>query len=129
VQGRILFSGVAVDPNSGDALVRVEVPNPGERLLPGMFVRARLPRATMPGALSVPQQAVTRAGDGTPQVSVVGGQDRVHLRRVTLGPLVHGRYVIRSGLRAGEVVIVEGQNRVQPGTPVKQRAWRDGATG
>jgi multidrug efflux system membrane fusion protein len=129
VQGRILFSGVAVDPNSGDALVRVEVPNPGERLLPGMFVRARLPRATMPGALSVPQQAVTRAGDGTPQVSVVGGQDRVHLRRVTLGPLVHGRYVIRSGLRAGEVVIVEGQNRVQPGTPVKQRAWRDGAAG
>jgi len=53
-----------------------------------MFVRARLPRTTMKGALTVPQQAVTGAGDGTPQVSVVGRQDRVHLRRVTLGPLV-----------------------------------------
>ncbi|NNG50690.1 efflux RND transporter periplasmic adaptor subunit [Sphingomonas sanguinis] len=129
VQGRILFSGIAVDPGTGDALVRVEVPNPGERLLPGMFVRARLPRATMPAALTVPQQAVTRAGDGTPQVSVVDGQDRVHLRRVTLGPLVGSRYVIPSGLRAGETVIVEGQDRVQPGTPVKQRPWRGGAAG
>ncbi|WP_322966219.1 efflux RND transporter periplasmic adaptor subunit [Sphingomonas fuzhouensis] len=127
VQGRILFSGIAVDPGTGDALVRVEVPNPGERLLPGMFVRARLPRAKMPAALTVPQQAVTRTGDGAPQVSVVGGQDRVHLRRVTLGPLVGGRYIIQSGLRAGETVIVEGQDRVQPGTPVNQRPWRGGA--
>ncbi len=129
VQGRILFSGIAVDPGTGDALVRVEVPNPGERLLPGMFVRARLPRAKMPAALAVPQQAVTRAGDGASQVSVVGGQDRVHVRRVTLGPLVDGRYVITAGLHAGEVVIVEGQDRVQPGTPVKQRPWRGGAAG
>ena len=127
VQGRILFSGIAVDPGTGDVLVRVEVPNPGERLLPGMFVRARLPRPRMAAALTVPQQAVTRAGDGSAQVSVVGGQDRVHLRRVTLGPLVDGRYIIQSGLRAGETVIVEGQDRVQPGTPVNQRPWRGGA--
>ena len=73
------------------------------------------------------EQAVTRAGDGSAQVSVVGGQDRVHLRRVTLGPLVDGRYIIQSGLRAGETVIVEGQDRVQPGTPVNQRPWRGGA--
>ena len=128
-QGRILFSGITVDPGTGDALVRVEVPNPGERLLPGMFVRARLPRATMPAALTVPQQAVTRTGDGTPQVSVVDGQDRVHIRRVTLGPLVGGRYVIVSGLRAGETVVIEGQDRVQPGTPVNQRPWRGGTAG
>ncbi|WP_332786313.1 efflux RND transporter periplasmic adaptor subunit [Sphingomonas sp. PB1R3] len=128
-QGHILFSGITVDPGTGDALVRVEVPNPGERLLPGMFVRARLPRATMPAALTVPQQAVTRTGDGTPQVSVVDGQDRVHIRRVTLGPLVDGRYVIVSGLRAGETVVIEGQDRVQPGTQVNQRPWRGGAAG
>ncbi|WP_320450806.1 efflux RND transporter periplasmic adaptor subunit [Sphingomonas sp. CFBP8993] len=128
-QGRILFSGITVDPGTGDALVRVEVPNPGERLLPGMFVRARLPLAKMPAALTVPQQAVTRTGDGTPQVSVVDGQDRVHIRRVTLGPLVDGRYVIASGLRAGETVVIEGQDRVQPGTPVIQRPWRGGTAG
>ncbi|MET3710860.1 multidrug efflux system membrane fusion protein [Sphingomonas trueperi] len=129
IKGHILFSGVAVDPATGDALVRVEVPNPGERLLPGMFVRARLPRAPMPAALTVPQQAVTRADDGAAQLAVVDTQDRVHHRRVQLGPIVDGRYVVLSGLRAGEVVIVEGQDRVQPNTPVKQLPWRDGSAG
>jgi len=127
VKGRILFSGITVDPGTGDALVRVEVANPGERLLPGMFVRARLPRPAMPSALTVPQQAVTRADDGAAQLAVVDSQDRVHVRRVQLGPIVAGRYVIVAGLRAGEVVIVEGQDRVQPNTPVQQRPWRDGA--
>jgi multidrug efflux system membrane fusion protein len=129
IKGRILFSGVAVDPATGDALVRVEVPNPGERLLPGMFVRARLPRAPMSAALTVPQQAVTRADDGAAQLAVVDSQDRVHLRRVQLGPIVGGRYVVLSGLRAGDVVIVEGQDRVQPNTPVKQIPWRDRSAG
>lgn len=127
VKGRILFSGIAVDPATGDALVRVEVANPGERLLPGMFVRARLPRAPMPDALTVPQQAVTHADDGAAQLAVVDSQDRAHLRRVRLGPIVAGRYVVLSGLHPGEVVIVEGQDRVQPDTPVRQRPWRDRA--
>lgn len=129
IKGRLLFSGIAVDPATGDALVRVEVPNSGERLLPGMFVRARLPRAPLPAALTVPQQAVTRADDGAAQFAVVDSQDRVHLRRVQLGPIVGGRYVVLSGLRAGEVVIVEGQDRVQPNTPVKQLPWRDRSAG
>ena len=125
LRGRILFSGIAVDPNTGDALVRVEVANPGERLLPGMFVRARLPRASMPDALMVPQQAVTRAGNGQAQIGIVDTQDRVHVRPVTLGPLTGGRYVVSAGLKAGDVVIVEGQDRVQSNTPVMQRPWRD----
>ncbi len=129
IKGRILFSDVAVDPATGDALVRVEVSNPDERLLPGMFVRARLPRAPMPAALTVPQQAVTRADDGTAQLAVLDSQDRVHLRRVELGPIVDGRYVVLFGLRAGEVLIVEGQDRVEPSTPVKQRPWRDRSAG
>ena len=123
-KGKILFSGITVDPSTGDALVRVEIDNPGERLLPGMFVRARLPRATLPAALTLPQQAITRDANGAPQVSVVDVQDRVRLRRVTLGDIVNGRYLILSGLLPGEKVIVEGQDRVQPGTPVLPRPWR-----
>jgi len=59
----------------------------------------------------------------------VDSQDRVHLRRVQLGPMVGGRYVVLSGLRAGEVVIVEGQDRVQPNTSVQQLPWRDRSAG
>ncbi|WP_295131976.1 efflux RND transporter periplasmic adaptor subunit [uncultured Reyranella sp.] len=124
VKGHVLFAGIAVDPGTGDILVRVAVDNPDERLLPGMFVRARLPRAVMPAALSVPQQAVTRNANGVAQVSVVDQEDRVDVRPVTVGEVVDGRYLILSGLRAGERVIVEGQDRVQAGTPVKSLPWR-----
>lgn len=124
VKGRMLFSGVAVDPGTGDVLVRVAVDNPGERLLPGMFVRARLPQGKPVVALTVPQQAVTRDAEGRAQVSVVGQQDRVRIRSVTLGSIVNGQYVILSGLRRGERVIVEGQDRVQPNTPVNTQPWR-----
>lgn len=124
VKGQVLFSGIAVDPSTGDILVRVAVDNPGEQLLPGMYVRARLPRAVAPGALTVPQQAVTRDAGGQAKVSVVGQQDRVHVRRVTVGDVVGGRILILSGLRAGEQVIVEGQDRVRAGTPVKPMPWR-----
>lgn len=124
VRGRVLFSGITVDPGTGDVLVRVSVDNPGEQLLPGMYVRARLPRASMPAALTVPQQAVTRDSEGNAQVSVVGQNDRVRVRRVIPGAIVDGRYVIQSGLRRGDRVIVEGQDRVQPNTPVKPLPWR-----
>lgn len=124
IRGRLLFSGIAVDPGTGDVLVRVAVDNPGELLLPGMFVRARLTRATPSVALTVPQQAVTRDADGRARVSVVGQQDRVRLRPVTVGPVVNGRYVVLSGLKRGERVIVEGQDRVQADTPVNPLPWR-----
>ncbi|MBA4760507.1 efflux RND transporter periplasmic adaptor subunit [Sphingomonas sp.] len=124
IRGHLLFSGIAVDPGTGDVLLRVAVDNPGEMLLPGMFVRARLTQAKPSAALTVPQQAVTRDGDGRARVSIVGQQDRVRLRPVILGPVVNGRYVIRSGLRRGERVIVEGHDRVQPGTPVRALPWR-----
>jgi|TARA_R110002020_G_scaffold114237_2_gene262736 multidrug efflux system membrane fusion protein len=123
VKGRVLFSGITVDPGTGDVLVRVAVDNPGEQLLPGMYVRARLPLAVMPAALTVPQQAVTRDGEGRAQVSVVGRDNRVRVRLVAPGAIVDGRYVIESGLRRGDRVIVEGQDRVQPNTPVKPLPW------
>ncbi len=123
-KGMVLFSGITVDPGTGDALVRVAVENQGEQLLPGMFVRARLQRATLPHALTVPQQAVRHDAGGAASVSIVDRQERVRSRPVTLGGIVEGRYVILSGLRPGERVIVEGQDRVQPGSPVKAMPWR-----
>lgn len=123
-KGKLLFSDITVDPGTGNAVVRVVVDNPQMRLLPGMFVRARLPRSAQPDALTVPQQAVTRDGSGKAQVSVLDNQGRVHAREVVVGDVVNGRYVILSGLRAGETVVVEGQDRIQPGTPVKAAPWR-----
>lgn len=127
-KGRMLFSGITVDPSTGNAVVRILVPNADRRLLPGMFVRARLPRTFEQRAIVVPQQAVHRDPRGKAQVHIVDSQGRAHIREVTAGDVVDGRYVISTGLRAGEIVVVEGQDRIQPNVPVKPVAWRPAAT-
>ncbi|WP_068087813.1 efflux RND transporter periplasmic adaptor subunit [Novosphingobium rosa] len=123
-KGRLLFSDVSVDAGTGNAVVRVLVDNPGRRLLPGMFVRARLPRLSLPHAVTVPQQAVSHDAGGKAQVHVVDRQERLHDRDVQIGDVVDGRYLILSGLRAGERVVVVGMDHVQPGAPVKALPWK-----
>lgn len=120
--GRILFSGINVDAGTGDVLLRVLVDNPQRELLPGMFVRARVPRASYARALTVPQQAVVRIG-GHPQVWIVDDQDQAHLVPVTLGELVDRRYHILSGIADGKRVVVEGMERLADGAKVTAASW------
>lgn len=124
VTGKLLFSGIFVDPGTSEVLVRVEVQNPGRVLLPGMFVRARLPLERHFEALLVPLQAVKRDGNGTARVALVAADSRVRLHRVETGAEVDGRVVVETGLGEGDRVIVEGQDRVQPGAQVKPMPWR-----
>ncbi|PWC33357.1 efflux RND transporter periplasmic adaptor subunit [Azospirillum sp. TSO35-2] len=124
VKGRVLFSDVTVDAGTGNVVVRVEVDNPRQHLLPGMFVRARLPRVTMPAAILVPQEAVKRDGAGVATLGVVEGAGEVHDRPVTVGDVVDGRYVVLSGVREGETIVVTGRDRIQPGAPVKALPWQ-----
>lgn len=117
LNGRILFSGVNVDAGTGDVLLRVLVDNPERRLLPGMFVRARVPRASYTAALTVPQQAVVRIG-GKTQLWTVDAKNQARLNVVELGELAHRQYRIRTGLRAGQKVVVEGMERLADGAAV-----------
>lgn len=126
-KGKILFSGVTVDPATGDAVARVEIENPDRALLPGMYVRARLPRAPIQNAVLAPQQAVLRDGGGKPIVSLVNAGGVVETRAVEVGDVVDGRYVVSRGLKAGDRVIVEGQDRVAAGVRVKTVAFQKGA--
>jgi multidrug efflux system membrane fusion protein len=123
VTGKLLFSGISVDPGTSEVIARVEVPNPQRLLLPGMFARGRLVRERRPDALLVPLQAVKRDGNGIAQVAVVTEDGRMRLNRITTGAEIDGRVIVESGLKAGDQVIVEGQDRVQPGAPVKAIAW------
>lgn len=126
-KGKILFSGVTVDPTTGDAIARVQIDNPDRTLLPGMFVRARLPRAPIQGAVMTPQQAVARDSGGKPFVSLVNAKGLVETRAIEVGDVVNGRYVVTRGLKAGERVIVEGQDRVAAGAQVKTAPFQMGA--
>ena len=122
VTGRILFSGISVDASTGGALLRVVVENPRHRLLPGMFVRARVPAARYNDALTVPQQSVVRIG-GNPYVWRVGEGDQVEMVAVRLGELTDGAYRVRHGLKQGQKIVVEGIERLADGARVSVHDW------
>lgn len=128
MRGRILFSGIEVDAGTGDVLLRVLVDNPQRRLLPGLYVQARIPRAHYSATLSVPQQAVSRTG-GQASVWVVDGKGQVGQVPVELGELVKRRYRVVSGLSAGQQVVVEGIERLSPDAQVATRPWQPNANG
>ena len=122
--GKLLFSDVSVDPTSGQVLLRAQVPNPDGLLLPGQYVRVRLSQKTLPSAILVPQQAVTRGQTDT--VTVVGADNKPAPREVQLGGSHHGSWIVTGGLKAGEKVMVDGFQKIMmapPGTPVKTVPW------
>ncbi|HHQ4748111.1 TPA: efflux RND transporter periplasmic adaptor subunit [Aeromonas veronii] len=123
MQGRILFSGIEVDAGTGDVLLRVLVDNPERRLLPGLYVQARIPRARYANALTVPQQAVVRTS-GQTSVWVVDGQGQAQLVPVNTAELVSSQYRIASGLSAGQQVVIEGSDRLTPGVQVIASPWQ-----
>jgi membrane fusion protein, multidrug efflux system len=129
--GRLLFSDLQVDPTSGQVSLRAEVPNPQNLLLPGMYVRVKLEQAKANNAILLPQQAVTRSGQGD-SVLVVAANGKVEPRQVKVGGAQDGQWVILDGLKAGEQVIVDGVMKLAmlpPGTPVKPVPWKPGAPG
>ncbi len=123
MQGHILFSGIEVDAGTGDVLLRVLVDNPERRLLPGLYVQARIPRARYANALTVPQQAVVRTSSQT-SVWVVDGQGQAQLVPVNTAELVNNQYRIASGLSAGQQVVIEGIDRLTPGVQVTASPWQ-----
>ncbi|WP_429167582.1 efflux RND transporter periplasmic adaptor subunit [Aeromonas rivipollensis] len=123
MQGHILFSGIEVDAGTGDVLLRVLVDNPERRLLPGLYVQARIPRAHYANALSVPQLAVVRTS-GQTSVWVLDDQGQVQQIPVNTGELVARHYRIASGLSAGQQVVIEGIDRLTPGAQVIAHPWQ-----
>ena len=116
--GKLLFTDLSVDPTSGQVTLRAEVPNPQTRLLPGMYVRAVLAQAVDESALLVPQQAVNRDTRGTALALVVGADNKVGQRELTVEPAAN-QWRVLTGLKAGERVVVQGQLKAKPGKVVR----------
>ncbi|KQP94377.1 RND transporter [Methylobacterium sp. Leaf113] len=117
--GKLLFSDVTADPSTGQVTLRVLFPNPHDELFPGMYVRARIKQGIDTDALAVPQQAIQRTNDGKAEVWVVRDDSKVMLQPVEVGPVVDNQWVIRSGLKAGDRVVVEGVQKITAGQQVK----------
>lgn len=121
-KGRLLFTDLTVDSTSGQVSLRAEVPNPGARLLPGLFVRVRLEQAMASHAITLPQQAVTRSPKGD-TVMVVAADGKVSPRPVQIGGQQDGRWIVLGGLQAGEQVMVDGFMKLRGDAPVKPVPW------
>jgi membrane fusion protein (multidrug efflux system) len=124
--GKLLFSDLTVDSTSGQITLRAEVPNGDGLLLPGQYVRVRLSQAELPGGILIPQQAVTRSAQGD-TVLVVGQDGKPGPRPVKLGASQGTNWLVLDGLKAGEQVIVDGFQKMRPGSPVKPVPWQAGA--
>jgi len=121
--GKLLFSDLAVDQSSGAITLRAEFPNPNRFLLPGMYVRARLEQAVNESAITVPQQAVMRDNNGA-SVMLVGPDGKVVPRPIQTGSVQGEKWIVTEGLKQGDVVIVEGLQKIKPGAPVKTVPWK-----
>jgi len=124
-KGTLLFSDMTVDPTTGQVNLRAKVDNPDNQILPGQYVRVRLSQAELPAGILVPQQAVTRSNQGD-TLSIVSADGKITPRTVTIGSQKGSNWVVLSGLKEGENVMVDGFQKLQmlpPGTPVKPVQW------
>jgi membrane fusion protein (multidrug efflux system) len=118
-EGTLQFRDVTVDPTTGSFILRIVFPNPKAILLPGMFVRAVVEEGIHEGAILVPQQAVSRDLKGNPLTLVVDAEQKVQQRKLALDRAIGDKWLVSSGLAAGDRVLVEGMQKVRPGAAVK----------
>lgn len=123
VEGTLEFSEITVDESTDSVTLRAVFPNPDHKLLPGMFVRARILEGTATQALLVPQRGVTRNQRGQPTSLVVNAENKVELRVLKTDRTVGDQWLVTDGLKAGDKVIVEGLQSVQPGVEVTAKEF------
>jgi membrane fusion protein (multidrug efflux system) len=119
--GKVDFTDVRVNTNTGTVEARAELPNPAGALKPGQFVRVRLAGAVRPAAITVPQRAVLEGPKGK-FVYVVDAEGKAEQRAVQVGDWVGEAWVIDSGIAPGDKVIVDGVMKIGPGAPVRVAA-------
>lgn len=112
--GRLDFLDVTVDPRTDGQTVRAIFPNPQHLLTDGQTVRVALEEPATAQSVTVPEAAVATDQSG-PYVFVVKSDDTIEQRRVKLGARGDGRVAIASGVQAGDLVVVQGQQRLRPG--------------
>ncbi len=123
--GQITFAGNQLNPTTGTLAIRGVFPNPDNMLIPGRYVRGRVPLGQPIDGLLIPDDAVVTE-QGKKVVYVVSGENKVVAKPVTLGPLSRGLRLVEAGLTKDDDVIVGGLQRVQPGEPVEKEPLEGG---
>jgi len=117
-QGRLDFVDAAVDPKNDTLQVRIVVDNPEGWLRPGQYVRVLVPSVPRPDAILIPQKAVQEL-QGLKTVFVIDAANKASARQITATQRLGSDWVLDGGLQAGELVVVDGLQKVTPGGTVK----------
>jgi len=117
--GYLQFSEITVNASTGTVTLRGVVPNPNLNLLPGMFVRARVEEGRNPAALLIPQSVLRRNTKGQGTVLVVGADNKAEMRVVETSSTLGNRWIVSTGIKAGDQVILDNLQKLRPGMPVR----------
>lgn len=124
-KGEIDFVNNRVDPDTGTIAIWARFDNPEGRLVPGEYVRVFLEEAKQEKAPGVAQIAVQRDNEGA-FVYIVDEENKVEQRRITIGPTVNNKFIVTSGLKQGEKVVIRGIQKVRPGMTVNIENAQEG---
>jgi len=116
--GRLDFVDAAVDPRNDTLQVRIVLANPDGMLRPGQYVRVLVPSAVRPNAILIPQKAVQEL-QGLKTVFVIDADNKASVRQITASQRLGSDWVLDGGLAPGDVVVVDGLQKVTPGATVK----------
>lgn len=119
--GKLEFSEVTVTESTGTVTMRAAFPNPHNELLPGMFVHASFPQGIASEGILVPQQAIGHDVKGKPYVYVLNSDSTVEQRTVTTGEMKQDKWLVTSGLKSGEKVVVSGLQSIRSGAKVNAK--------
>ncbi|MDQ7988306.1 MAG: efflux RND transporter periplasmic adaptor subunit [Candidatus Dactylopiibacterium sp.] len=119
VEGKLAFTDVTVDSGTGSVSLRAVFPNPKGELLPGMFVQAVLETGVREGSILVPQRGVSRTQKGEATVMVALPEGKFEQRVVKTERAIGPNWLVSEGVKAGDQIIVEGLQRLRPGTVIK----------
>ena len=121
-EGKFFVADREVDQKTGSIRLGGIFPNPGNTLRPGQYGKVRAVTRIQTGALLVPQRAVTEL-QGSYQVAVVGPDNKIDIRAVKVGERVGAMSIVEEGLKPGEIVVVEGMQRIRPGVVVTSKPY------
>lgn len=127
-KGTLDFSDAAVNPTTGSVNLRARIPNPDRVLLPGQYVTVKAVLGQQNNVFRVPQKGVLRDTQGA-YVFVVGKDDKVVRKNVTLNTQQGSDWIVTDGLASGDRIVVSGVQKVREGEPAKAQPWSpdDGA--
>ena len=123
--GTLDFSSVTVDPTTGSVNLRAKIPNPQHSLLPGLYVTIKADLGQQHNIFLVPQPALQRDTTGA-YVMLVGADGKVARKNITADQAVGSNWVVTSGLKTGDQIIVSGLQTVKEGEPAKAQPWQQG---